>query len=76
MEVMVPPGQDGVGTTHAGNRYDHFLISQDLESEEAIACEIKTFPGEDIAAEVVKFTQKAVSPGFSSLALAIERPPL
>ncbi len=52
MEVMVPPGQDGVGTTHAGNRYDHFLISPDLESEEAIACEIQTFPGEEIAEEV------------------------
>jgi len=52
MEVMVPPGQDGVGTTHAGNRYDHFLISPDLESEEAIACEIKTFLGEEIAEEV------------------------
>ena len=52
MEVMVPPGQDGVGTTHAGNRYDHFLISPDLENEEAIACEILTFPGEDIAEEV------------------------
>ena len=27
MVVMVPAGQDGIGTTHANNRYDHFLVS-------------------------------------------------
>ena len=47
MIVMVPPEQDGVGTTHAGNRYDHFLISPDLANEEAITCRIVTFQGED-----------------------------
>jgi len=45
MVVMAPLGQDGVGTTHAGNRYDHFLISPDLADEEAIACEIQTYSG-------------------------------
>ena len=52
MLVMVPPGQDGVGTTHAGNRYDHFLISQDLADEEAITCRIETYTGDDL--EVAK----------------------
>lgn len=52
MEVMVPVGQDGIGTTDANNRYDHFLISPDLASEEAIACQIQTFLGEEIAWEV------------------------
>jgi hypothetical protein len=40
MVVMVPPGQDGVGTTHANNRYDHFLISPDLAREEAVSAQI------------------------------------
>jgi len=35
MSVMIPACQEGVGTTHAGNRYDHFLISPDLADEEA-----------------------------------------
>jgi hypothetical protein len=48
MEVMVPPGQDRVGTTHAGNRYDHFLISPDLANEEAVSCQIQTFTGDDL----------------------------
>jgi len=47
MVVMVPKGQDGVGTTHAGNRYDHFLVSPDLANEEAVSCRIETFTGED-----------------------------
>lgn len=42
MLVMIPAGQDGVGTTHAGNRYDHFLLSPDLAGEEAIRCRIWT----------------------------------
>ena len=46
--VMVPPGQDGVGTTHAGNRYDHFLISPDLATEEAVSAHIETFTGTDL----------------------------
>ena len=49
MLVMVPPGQDGVGTTHAGNRYDHFLISPDLGTEEAMTCRIETYSGEKLA---------------------------
>ncbi len=48
MIVMVPPGQEGVGTTQAGNRYDHFLISPDLANEEAIGCRIQTFTGSDL----------------------------
>ena len=48
MKVMVPSGQEGVGTTHAGNRYDHFLISSDLADEEAMACQIQTFTGDDL----------------------------
>ena len=47
--VMVPKGQDGVGTTYAGNRYDHFLISDDLSREEAISCKIQTFGGSDLS---------------------------
>ena len=46
--VMVPEGQDGVGTTHAGNRYDHFLVSRDLAAEEALTCRIVTFEGDDL----------------------------
>ena len=49
MVVMVPKGQDGVGTTHAGNRYDHFLVSPDLAREEAASCRIETFTGQDDA---------------------------
>lgn len=52
MVVMVPPGQDGIGTTDGNNRYDHFLISPDMVNEEAISCEIKTYPDEPIAWEV------------------------
>jgi len=48
MKVMVPPGQDGIGTTHAGHRYDHFLISPDLANEEAVGCHIKTFTGGEL----------------------------
>ena len=48
MEVMVPVGQDGVGTTHAGNRYDYFLISKDLADEEAITCRIETYADDDL----------------------------
>jgi len=48
MEVMVPIGQDGVGTTHAGNRYDHFLVSPDLANEEAVRCCIVTYSGSDL----------------------------
>ncbi len=55
MQVMVPPDQDGVGTTHGangGNRYDHFLISPDLANEEAISCEIQVYSDEEIAKKV------------------------
>jgi endonuclease/exonuclease/phosphatase family metal-dependent hydrolase len=48
MKVMAPLGQEGVGTTHAGNRYDHFLISPDLANEEAVTCKIQTFTGNDL----------------------------
>lgn len=48
MRVMVPLEQDGVGTTHVGNRYDHFLISPDLANEEAVSCQIQTFAGDDL----------------------------
>jgi hypothetical protein len=36
MRVMISEDQDGVGTTHAGKRYDHFLISPDLADEEGV----------------------------------------
>lgn len=52
MHVMVPEGQEGVGTTHAGNRYDHFLVSSDLKDEEAASCRIVQFAGEEEAREV------------------------
>ena len=48
MIVMATPGQDEVGTTHAGHRYDHILISPDLANEEAIGCHIITFTGADL----------------------------
>ncbi len=48
MRVMVPSGQLGIGTTHAGNRYDHFLISPDLADEEAVSCRILTFSSSDL----------------------------
>ncbi len=48
MSVMVPFGQDGIGTTHAGHRYDHFLVSQDLANEEAVGCHIKTFGRDEL----------------------------
>jgi len=37
---MVPPGQGGQGTSKANNRFDHFLISSDLEQEEAVESKI------------------------------------
>jgi len=48
MRVMVPPGQDGQGTTHANNRYDYFLISPDLADEEALTSRIVTWTGNDL----------------------------
>ncbi len=45
---MVPAGQDGVGTTHANTRYDHFLVSPDLASEDAVSCRIETVTGDDL----------------------------
>lgn len=48
MEVMEPENQEGVGTMHTGNRYDYFLISPDLVSEEAQTCHIKVFSGSDL----------------------------
>lgn len=48
MTIMVPSGQDGIGTTHAGNRYDYFLISPDLANEEAVSCHIEQFAGNDL----------------------------
>ena len=46
--VMIPHGQDGVGTTHANNRYDHFLVTPDLAAEEAVSCRIETYSGDDL----------------------------
>ena len=52
--VMIPADQYGIGTTHAGNRYDHFLVSPDLAEEEAVLCRIIMFEGEDLdSAKVV-----------------------
>jgi endonuclease/exonuclease/phosphatase family metal-dependent hydrolase len=47
-DVMNPVGQEGIGTTYAEHRYDHFLISPDLAAEEAISCQIKTYSGSDL----------------------------
>jgi endonuclease/exonuclease/phosphatase family metal-dependent hydrolase len=63
MQVMVPAGQEGIGTTWAGNRYDHFLISPDLASEEAVSCRIVTFSGGDLT------TAKRVSDHLPVLAV-------
>lgn len=49
LQVMTPAGQAGIGTTYAGNRYDHFLISPDLANEEAVSCHIVTFTGSDLS---------------------------
>lgn len=48
MRVMIPEDQTDVGTTHAGNRYDHFLVSPDLADEEAVRCKIVTYTGSDL----------------------------
>jgi len=48
MKVMIPQSQNGIGTTHAGHRYDHFLISPDLANEEAVSCHINTYTGDDL----------------------------
>ncbi|MCK4504673.1 MAG: hypothetical protein KAW14_03580 [Candidatus Aegiribacteria sp.] len=47
LEVMTPEFQEDVGTTHANNRYDHFLISPDLH-EEAVMCRIITYSGKNL----------------------------
>ena len=52
LTVMASPGQEGVGTTQAGKRYDWFLVSPDLATEEAETCRIITFAGDDL--EVAK----------------------
>lgn len=52
MRVMVPAGQDGVGTTDGNNRYDHFLVTPDLADEEMVSCRIRTYPGDETAWEV------------------------
>lgn len=49
MEVMEPENQEGVGTMHTGNRYDYFLISPDLVSEEAQTCHIEVFGESELA---------------------------
>lgn len=50
LEVMTPAGQEGVGTTYAGHRYDHLRVSPDLALEEAVSCSIQTYAGADLAA--------------------------
>jgi len=49
MVVMVPQGQEEVGTTHAGHQYDHFMISPDLADEEAISCHINTYTNDELS---------------------------
>ena len=66
MEVMIPQGQDGVGTTHAGNRYDHFLISPDLANEEAVSCRINTYCGDDLKTAKKVSDHLSVSAVFST----------
>ena len=48
LKVMIPYGQDDVGTTHANNRYDYFLVTPDLAEEEAVSCRIETYSGNDL----------------------------
>lgn len=48
MKVMVSLEQEAQGSTHAGNRYDHFLISPDLANEEAVSCWVHCFIGDDL----------------------------
>lgn len=48
LTVLDPAGQEGVGTTHKGNRYDYFLATPDLASEETLQVHIVTFFGPDL----------------------------
>ncbi len=66
MKVMIPQGQDGVGTTHAGSRYDHFLISPDLANEEAVSCHINTYTGDDLKTAKKVSDHLSVSAVFSA----------
>jgi endonuclease/exonuclease/phosphatase family metal-dependent hydrolase len=72
--VMVPPGQDGVGTTHAGNRYDHFLISPDLATEEAVSAHIETFTGSDLVIAQRVSDHLPVTASFRTAARFRDRP--
>jgi len=49
LQVMSPKNVATAGTTHAGNRYDWFLVSPDLADEEAAGAEIVTFSGTDLS---------------------------
>jgi len=50
----------------AGNRYDCFLISQDVADEEAITCRIETCSGNDVGlAGTSTFSELACSSGVS-----------
>jgi len=48
LKVMVPANVTTASTTHAGHRYDWFLVSPDLADEEAIGAEIVTFSNADL----------------------------
>ncbi len=48
LRVMTPSNVATASTTHAGSRYDWFLVSPDLADEEALGAEIVTFSGQDL----------------------------
>jgi len=75
LTVLVSPGQEGVGTTHAGNRYDWFLVSPDLASEEAETCRVITFAGDDLATAKKVSDHMPVMAGFRTDAKFKDRKP-
>ncbi len=66
LNVMIPPGQEGVDTTFGthGNCYDHFLISNDLLNEEAIDSQIIVFNEEEIESAQIISDHRPVAAEF------------
>lgn len=75
LTVVASPGQEGVGTTHAGNRYDWFLVSPDLASEEAETCRVITFAGDDLAIAKKVSDHMPVVAAFRTDAAFMDRKP-
>lgn len=76
MVVLLPAGQDDVGTTHAGNRYDHFVVSLDLAEEEAAghAARIITFEGPDLSVARTVSDHLPIQASFSRAERYRDRP--